>query len=99
MDDEGGLVTAVEQGHFDHPARKKTWLYACRVPRGALPVLPIGPSSASRRLDEGFHTAEERRAARAAGRVPIKRLSRLENKATTPAFAEVLLGIARAVPS
>jgi hypothetical protein len=64
-----------------------------------LPVLPFGPSSASRRLDEGFHTAEERRAARAAGRVPIKRLSRLENKATTPAFAEVLLGIARAVPS
>lgn len=65
---EGGWVTAgdfrgwtccVEQGHYGHRARKATWLYACGV--DTLPSLTWGPSARRVRLDQGFHSAEERR--------------------------------------
>lgn len=52
-----GWTCCVEQGHYGHRARKATWLYASRC---ALPVLRWG-SSAAHRLDDGFHSAEERR--------------------------------------
>jgi hypothetical protein len=86
-----GWTCCVEQGHYGHRARKATWLYAV-VP--APPSLRWGRSSGER-LDEGFHSAEERRAARAAGRKPRPRLSTAENLATPQAFREVLLSIAR----
>lgn len=89
--DEFGWTCCVEQGHYGHPARKATWLYAVGV---ELPVLKWGRSS-GRRLDEGFHSSEERRVARAAGRKPIARLSTAENLATPIAFRDVLLNIAR----
>lgn len=57
-DDVGGWTCCVEQGHYGHRARKKTWLYACRVD---LPSLRWGRSARVVRLDDGFHTAEERR--------------------------------------
>ena len=90
-----GWTCCVEQGHYGHPARKKTWLYVCG-PHYAwqLPSLTWGPSS-GRRLDEGFHSKEERAAARAAGVQPRPRLSTAENVATPRAFAEVLLQMAR----
>lgn len=62
---DGGWVSAgdwigwtchVEQGHYGHPARKATWLYA--VTRD-LPSLIWGPSSGIR-MDEGFHSKDER---------------------------------------
>jgi hypothetical protein len=65
-----GWTCCVEQGHYGHRARKATWLYAVDC---ALPELKWGPSQGAR-LDEGFHSAEERRAARAAGQRPVKRL-------------------------
>lgn len=83
----GGWTCCVEQGHYGHPARKATWLYAFGV---ELPELIWGPSE-GRRLDEGFHSSAERQAARAAGRPPLKRLSRKENLSTPPAFAEILI--------
>lgn len=94
-DDAGGWTCCVEQGHYGHIARKATWLYTCRVPKP--PDLVWGPSRAGIRLDEGFHSAEERRRARAAGRAPITRVPPSKLAATPPAFREVLLQIARTV--
>lgn len=86
-----GWTCCVEQGHYGHRARKATWLYAV-VPN---PPELIWGLSAGERLDEGFHSAEERRAARAAGRKPTPRLSTAENIATPLAFRDVHLSIAR----
>ena len=97
--DRHGWTCCVEQGHYGHPARKATWLYAVSVGGSLLlppPSLIWGPSS-GRRLDEGFHSKAERDAARAAGRKPVPRLSTAEYLATPPAFRDALLGIARMV--
>lgn len=87
----GGWICCVEQGHYGHPARKATWLYCVG---DEPPDLIWGPSSGVR-LDEGFHSKAERDAARAAGRKPVKRLSTVQNLVTPPAFAELLLSLAR----
>lgn len=84
-------VCCVEQGHYGHPARKATWLYYVG---DNPPSLRWGRSSGVR-LDEGFHSKAERDAARAAGKEPVKRLSSVQNIVTPPAFAELLLGLAR----
>ncbi len=84
-------VCQVEQGHYGHPARKKTWLL--RVGRRP-PELVWGPAQGVR-LDEGFHSAEERRAARARGQKPIKRLSRKQNIWTPVPFRDLLIRIAK----
>jgi hypothetical protein len=88
----GGWSCHLEQGNYGHKARKATWLYAFGLPP---PEMTWGASTATQRLDEGFHSSEERRAARAAGRPPIKRLTTLENLSTPPAFREALLDVAR----
>jgi len=54
----GGWTCCVEQGHYGHRARKATWLYAVGC---ELPSLRWGPSAARARIDDGFHSAEERR--------------------------------------
>jgi hypothetical protein len=86
-----GWTCCVEQGHYGHRARKATWLYAV-VPNP--PELIWGPSRGER-LDEGFHNAEERRAARVAGQKPRPRLGAKDNVWTPLPFRDVLLGIAR----
>lgn len=58
----GGASCHVEQGHYGHPARKATNLYAVSK---YLPELIWGPSSRSTRLEEGFHSSGERARARA----------------------------------
>lgn len=85
-----GWTCCVEQGHYGHRARKATWLYAV-VPS---PPELIWGASAGERLDEGFHSREERQAARAAGQKPRGRLSTAENVATPTAFRDLLLSIA-----
>jgi hypothetical protein len=82
----GGWTCCVEQGHYGHRARKATWLYA-NVP--AVPSLIWGRSSATAKLDDGFHSAEERR------RVGVERLSRQERLATPVPFRDLLISIAR----
>lgn len=96
---DGGQVCHVEQGNYGHPARKATWLYVVdfRSAGWVAPELRWGPSSAALRLDEGFHSAAERKAARAAGVPPRKRLSRAQNVATPTEFRDILIGIARGV--
>ena len=92
----GGFTCCVEQGHYSHRARKKTWLYTYGV--SSLPELVWGPSRGER-LDEGFHSKAERDAARAAGVKPRARLSKAENLATPLPFRDLLLSIARSARS
>lgn len=87
----GGWTCCVEQGAYGHPARKATWLYACGV---ELPSLSWGKAPGDfNRLDEGFHSAEERRRAIKTG--VCQRLSKNQRAATPPAFRDLLLSIAR----
>ena len=86
-----GWTCCVEQGHYGHRARKATWLYAV-VPNP--PELIWGPS-VGERLDEGFHSTQERLTARAGGVAPKQRLSAAENIATPIPFRDLLLSIAR----
>lgn len=87
-----GWTCCVEQGHYGHPARKATWLYY--QGSEAPPDLAWGKSS-GRRLDEGFHSREERNAARARGQSPIKRLSTKENLHTPVQFRDLLINLAK----
>ena len=89
-----GWTCCVEQGHYGHRARKATWLYAVGVD---LPSLRWGSSGSRGRLDRGYHSAEERAAARAAGERPLtsSRLTARECWETPVAFRDLLLGIAR----
>jgi hypothetical protein len=89
-DSHGGASCCVSQAHYGHRARKMTWLYAVGVP---LPELIWGPGKGER-LDEGFHSAQERKEKRAQGQKPIPRLSVKENLWTPIPFRDVLINIA-----
>jgi len=89
-DFHGGWTCCVEQGHYGHRARKATWLYAFGV---ALPELKWGTCGTKERMDEGFHSAEERRRAVRTG--VCQRLSAKQRAATPIEFRDVLLSIAR----
>lgn len=86
----GGWTCCVEQGHYGHPARKATWLYAFNVD---LPSLPWGSCGVRGRMDEGFHSTEERR--KAVKRGAVERLTKAERIVTPPAFRDLLLSMAR----
>ena len=86
----GGWTCCVEQGHYGHRARKATWLYAVGV---NLPTLKWGKATGKTRLDEGFHSKEERRCATRTG--VCQRLSHRQRLSTPLEFAELLLSIAR----
>lgn len=86
----GGFTCQVEQGHYGHRARKATWLYARAK---ELPLLKWGPCSGMR-IEDGFHSTEERARARAAGIAPIQRISMRERVHTPIQFLEVLVRIA-----
>lgn len=87
-----GWTCCVEQGWYGHAARKKTWLYAVGV---ELPMLIWGKSPATVRLDEGYHSAEERRRAVKTG--ICQRLSKRQRAATPVPFRDLLLSMARTV--
>ena len=89
-DVHGGWTCCVEQGHYGHLARKATWVYAVGV---ALPSLRWGPSQGGLRMDEGFHSAEERRRAVRTG--IVQRLSHKQRLSTPIPFRDVLLTIVR----
>lgn len=87
---QGGWTCCVEQGHYGHHARKATWLYAAHVD---LPVLRWGPSCAGARLDDGYHSAEERRRVQRTG--ICQRLSRRQRLTTPPAFRDLLVAMVK----
>lgn len=89
-----GWTCCVEQGHYGHRARKATWLYAYGC---ELPELAWGASAAGALLDEGYHSAEERRRAIKTG--ARQRLSARQRSATPFPFRDLLLGVARSVPA
>lgn len=96
---QGGWITAdwfrgwtccVEQGAYGHRARKATWLFAFGV---ELPTLAWGRAPGDFvRLDEGFHSIEERRRAIKTG--ACQRLSANQRKATPIPFRDLLISIA-----
>lgn len=86
---DGGFVCCVEQGHYGHKARKATWLYAYGV---ELPKLNWTPSEDKMRLDDGYHSAEERRRAIKTG--TVQRLSKRQRAATPLEFRDMLIAIA-----
>ena len=88
-DSFGGWTCYVEQGHYGHRARKATWLYAVGCD---LPSLRWGYSSSDVRLDQGFHSDDER--ARSTAR-PIERMGKRERMGTPAPFRDVLITMAR----
>ncbi len=89
-----GFVCCVAQGNYGHRARKLTWLYAVGCD---LPALDWSiPPPAVARLDEGYHSASERAAARRESKTGIcQRLSHGQRLATPPAFRDLLISLAR----
>lgn len=88
----GGWTCRVDQAHYGHRARKGTWLYARST---WLPSLPWERAVGCERLDEGFHSAEERARAKASGYVAPKRLSNKTRRLTPEPFRDLLIKIAR----
>jgi hypothetical protein len=88
-----GWTCCVEQGSYGHKARKASWLYACGTD---LPSLAWGRAAGDFiRLDEGFHSKDER--ARAVKTGACQRLSKNQRAATPIPFRDVLLAIAGSV--
>ena len=68
--------------------QKATWLYAVNVP---LPILTWGKSSRLVRLDDGFHSREERRRKIRTG--ACQRLSKRQRAETPIPFRDLLLSM------
>lgn len=86
--DKHGWTCCVEQGHYGHPARKATWLYCVQKHK---PKDLIWGRSSGMRMDEGFHSKEHRKKARAAGQKPIKRLSKTDRVHSPAGFVNLLI--------
>jgi hypothetical protein len=84
-----GWTCCVEQGHFGHPARKPTWLYAVGC---VLPDLPRGAAPESWRDDP---TRSEQWKARAARDGVCVLLSSKQRAATPGPFRDMLITMAR----
>jgi hypothetical protein len=93
----GGWTCEVEQGHYGHISRKRTWLYACRGPalRINLPDLHWGPSPQRihpRALE--LHGYAKARRIGMMAMVGGKDKTRIRN-ATPVVFRDLLLSIAQ----
>jgi hypothetical protein len=92
-----GYVCYVEQGHYGHPSRKGTWLFASGMWQKDLPDLNW--TRLPQRLDPKMVERHGYEYARRKGLVSMvggKDKTKIRN-ATPPAFRDVLLAIARSV--
>ncbi len=86
---QGGWTCCIEQGWYGHRARKATWLYAHGI---ELPSLNWHKAPGDfLKLDDGFHSAEER--GRAVKTGICQRLSHRACAATPPEFRDLLLSM------
>jgi hypothetical protein len=92
-----GWTCCVDQKHFGHRAQKATWLYTHGVPLDKLPLLTWDKSEGGIRLDDGYHSAEERRRAIRTG--TCQRLSHRQRAETPERFRDLLIGIAESINS
>lgn len=83
---DGGWVAQVEQRHYGHPARKKTWLYGYGIDPQSL---SWGPGAAP----EAWISADRPRALLG----HVRQLQRREASATPTEFRDLLLSMARSV--
>lgn len=86
----GAWTCCVEQGHYGHRSRKATWLFYVGA---APPSLTWGKSEARIKMDLGYLTAAERRAAVKRG--ATERLSKRERELTPEPFARLLVELAK----
>lgn len=86
----GGWTCCVDQGHYGHRAQKATWLYAVGT---ELPTLMWGKSLRRVRLDDGYHSREERRRKIRTGTCQL--LSKRERTETPLLFRDLLVSLAR----
>ncbi|HAM59722.1 MAG TPA: hypothetical protein DC063_08025 [Arenimonas sp.] len=91
----GAWTCCVEQGHYGHLAAKATWLYVHGLV--SLPKLTWGRCGKRIRMDEGYHSTEERLRTIKTG--VCQRLSKRQREETPVPFRHLLLDIAREVPS
>lgn len=89
-DEYGGRSCCVAQGNYGHLGRKMTWLYA-RIRK--YPELIWGPCKSKRRLDQGFHSKEERRQLR--DELFCERLSHRQRLLTPEPFRDLLIKLVR----
>ena len=95
-DFEGGWTCCVDQGHYGHRAQKATWLYAVGTP---LPSLKWGRAKNKIRLEDGFHSADERKRKRMLKTGSCQRLSHRQRKETPLAFRDLLLSLSETAGS
>lgn len=90
-DEYGGFTCCVAQGHYGHRAQKLTWLYANKI-KLPLPELKWGLCPGKVRLDDGFHSKEQR--ARAIKTGVCQRLSKRQRQVTPNEFRDLLIKLA-----
>ena len=88
---ENEWTCCVAQGNYGHRARKLTWLFYCG--RRRPPELDWSIPKLQIKLEDGFHSREERARLRKTG--ICQRLSHRQREATPEAFRDLLLGLAR----
>lgn len=82
-DEYGGRACCVAQGYYGHRAQKLTWLYGVGI---KFEDLKWGKCPGKERLDEGFHSKDERKQKTQSR----KRLSSRENQETPIEFVSLL---------
>lgn len=88
-DSFGGMTCCVAQGHYGHSAQKLTWLYVNKV---KTPELKWGLTPNKTRLDQGFHSKQERKTSKIK---KTKRISKFECAATPIEFRNLLINMVR----
>lgn len=90
----GGRACCVAQGHYGHRAQKLTWLYGVRID---FKELRWGRCPGKTRIEEGFHSREER--ARLIKTGACQRLSHRQRQETPTEFRDLLISLVKGAAS